>query len=97
MELLHARSLKAATQTRQLDLLVFLVLWQLAAMQVLASVYPTQPVANTVYTSGQLAQITWTDDERAPRLIDMGLMEINLCANSVASPSNVEVSDLHLA
>ena len=94
---LRTKSLRAAIRTRKLDLLGFLVLWQLAAVQVLASVYPTQPVADTVYTSGQLAQVTWTDDGRAPRLRDMGLMEIDLYASSVASASIVEVSDLCLA
>ena len=88
------RTRAATSRTRKLDPLGFLVVWQLAAVQVLASVYPTQPVADTVYTSGQLAQVTWKDDGRVPRLMDMGLMEIDLYASSVASASIVEVSDL---
>ena len=91
------RLLSTTTKTPQPDLLAFLVLLQLTTVQVLASVYPTQPVADTVYTLGQLAEITWKDDGRAPQLKDMGLMEINLCASTVGSASNMEVSDLHSA
>jgi len=48
-------------------------------------VYPTQPIANTVLTSGTLAQILWKDDGRLPHLKDMGLMTVELYASAAGS------------
>ncbi|RDB16493.1 hypothetical protein Hypma_002854 [Hypsizygus marmoreus] len=47
---------------------------------VLASVYPTQPIAKTKFSTGQLAMVTWRDDNHKPHLEDMGYMRIDLHA-----------------
>ncbi|KAG6827227.1 D-lactate ferricytochrome c oxidoreductase [Tricholoma furcatifolium] len=49
---------------------------------VLASIYPTQPVAKSRFFSGQPAFITWKDDFRKPHLDNMPHMSIELCNNS---------------
>ncbi|KAF5370908.1 hypothetical protein D9615_009803 [Tricholomella constricta] len=48
----------------------------------LASIYPTQPVAKTTFSSGQIALVTWRDDWRTPLLTDMAHMRINLHGNN---------------
>jgi hypothetical protein len=88
---------RTETKSYQLNLLVFLFLFQLSTVRVLASVYPTKPIAGTVFTSGKDAQITWKDDGRAPRLKDMGLMTIDLYATSEEFTATTEVSDLYFA
>ncbi|KAF8223251.1 hypothetical protein L208DRAFT_1445536 [Tricholoma matsutake] len=79
--------LRTATKTHYL---AFLALLQLTTVQVLASVYPTQPIADTVYASGQLAQVKWRDDGRAPRLKNMGFMSIDLYVSSEGSTNNIK-------
>ncbi|KAG5653214.1 hypothetical protein H0H81_001691 [Sphagnurus paluster] len=49
---------------------------------VFASVYPTQPIARTTFTSGKLALITWRDDWREPLLKHMDNMRIDLYGNN---------------
>jgi hypothetical protein len=43
-----------------------------------AALYPTQPVADTVYSPGQLALVTWIDDGQKPHLKDMGPVKLDL-------------------
>lgn len=57
----------------------------LQANSVLASIYPTQPVAKTNFTSGKFALITWRDDWRVPLLADMAHMWIDLYSNNTVS------------
>ncbi|GLB40911.1 putative ser-Thr-rich glycosyl-phosphatidyl-inositol-anchored membrane family protein [Lyophyllum shimeji] len=45
---------------------------------VLGSVFPTQPTADTKFSSGQIALVTWRDDSHAPRLEGTGNMKIDL-------------------
>ncbi|KAG5731585.1 hypothetical protein E4T56_gene3784 [Termitomyces sp. T112] len=49
---------------------------------VLASVYPTHPVAKTKLFSGKPEVITWRDDARKPYLEDMSHMKIELYNNT---------------
>lgn len=80
----------------QRDLLAFVALLELTT--VLASVYPTQPIADTVFMSGHLAHIYWKDDGWTPHLKDMGLMNIDLYVNPVGSDMiqmNTGVSNLN--
>ncbi|KAG6860121.1 hypothetical protein C0995_015501 [Termitomyces sp. Mi166 len=49
---------------------------------VLASVYPTHPVAKTQFFSGKPELITWRDDSRRPYLEDMPNMKIELWNNT---------------
>ncbi|KAF9449140.1 hypothetical protein P691DRAFT_812935 [Macrolepiota fuliginosa MF-IS2] len=45
---------------------------------VLSALYPTQPVAATVFYSGRAAMIEWIDDDRKPRISDIGALAIKL-------------------
>ncbi|KAG1874816.1 hypothetical protein F4604DRAFT_1955217 [Suillus subluteus] len=47
-----------------------------------ASLYPTQPIQNTVYYSGQSALTSWIDDGTYPPLSDMGGITIQLYCDS---------------
>jgi hypothetical protein len=97
MVFLRSRSRLWTEATCQLNVLVFLVVLQLTSIRVLASVYPTKPIADTVFTSGNYEQIEWRDDGRAPHIKDMGLMSIDLYATSVVLTTITEVSGLHSA
>ncbi|TFK50501.1 hypothetical protein OE88DRAFT_1808811 [Heliocybe sulcata] len=43
-----------------------------------AAFYPTQPIADTVYSAGHAAFISWTDDGPRPHLGNMGNVSIDL-------------------
>ncbi|KAG1730719.1 hypothetical protein EDD22DRAFT_973951 [Suillus occidentalis] len=47
-----------------------------------ASLYPVQPIQNTVYYAGQTALTRWIDDGTYPLLTDMGGITIQLYGNS---------------
>lgn len=66
--------------------LFFWVLLLIYLKMAFASLYPTQPIANTEYSAGQIALVTWKDDRYLPHLKDMGIMKIDLHnANFVSS------------
>jgi hypothetical protein len=44
----------------------------------LAALYPTQPVAKTVYATGSSALVTWKDDARDPHVSELGPLVIKL-------------------
>lgn len=50
----------------------------------LASVYPTHPVAKTKFFSGKPETITWRDDSHKPYLEDMQHMKIELYNGTVS-------------
>lgn len=52
-------------------------------LQVDASIFPTCPVASTVWTAGQSANVTWGNDDTAPALKNMGVVSIELYSNIV--------------
>ncbi|KAF7369228.1 hypothetical protein MVEN_00250500 [Mycena venus] len=57
-----------------------LVLLALSDVQlVLACLYPTYPVANTVLRPGDRAYFKWTDTRRHPYLSELGPLSIELC------------------
>ncbi|KAJ3561498.1 hypothetical protein NP233_g10159 [Leucocoprinus birnbaumii] len=45
---------------------------------VLSALYPTQPVANTVFYCGDSALITWVDTHRKPHVTGLGALSIKL-------------------
>lgn len=45
---------------------------------VLSALYPTQPVAKTVYATGNSALVTWSDDAHAPHVPELGALKIEL-------------------
>ncbi|KIY47724.1 hypothetical protein FISHEDRAFT_74390 [Fistulina hepatica ATCC 64428] len=44
----------------------------------LSGIFPTQPIETTVFSVGRLAEVTWIDDYRPPRLGDIGPVRIDL-------------------
>ncbi|KAF7760108.1 hypothetical protein Agabi119p4_10784 [Agaricus bisporus var. burnettii] len=44
----------------------------------LAALYPTQPVAKTVFATGSSALVTWKDDTHVPHVYDLGDLVIKL-------------------
>jgi hypothetical protein len=44
----------------------------------LAALYPTQPVAKTIYATGSSALVTWKDDTRDPHVSELGPLMIKL-------------------
>src|SRR6202035_1886253 len=49
-----------------------------------AALYPTRPVASTVFTTGQSEDVTWRDDRMKPHLWDLGPMDIDLFTGDTA-------------
>ena len=45
---------------------------------VLAGLYGTEPVANTVWTAGRSESVSWVDDRSRPHLDKLGLLDIAL-------------------
>ena len=45
---------------------------------VLASLYPTSPVADTVYGAGRQNLVEWIDDEPKPNLYEISVLKIDL-------------------
>lgn len=50
-----------------------------------ASLYPTQPIAKTVFRAGHLNNVTWIDSPSEPSLAKMGPMKIALCMENDVS------------
>jgi hypothetical protein len=48
---------------------------------VLSALWPTQPVADTVFFCGDSALITWVDTRRKPHVADLGPLTIKLYTN----------------
>ena len=44
----------------------------------LAFLYPTSPIADTVYDAGEAASVEWIDDGKTPYLQDMTITRIDL-------------------
>jgi len=57
----------------------------LAGLGVLASLYPTKPVASTIYIAGQAAEVSWTEDWRTPLLNATAGVRIDLYAGNNVS------------
>ncbi|KAF8066605.1 hypothetical protein FPV67DRAFT_1495667 [Lyophyllum atratum] len=62
--------------------LTALVMGNLGMNAALGSIWPTQPIAKTKFSSGQLALVTWREDWRTPHLGHTGHMKIDLHGNS---------------
>jgi len=62
--------------------MLYSLLLALACLKfVSSSLYPTRPIADTTFISGQLASITWIDDNtHKPQLLQMGPLKIDLYA-----------------
>ena len=43
-----------------------------------AALYPTRPIASTVFSAGRMSTITWIDDGTAPSLPQIGPVRIDL-------------------
>ncbi|XP_006456261.1 hypothetical protein AGABI2DRAFT_122173 [Agaricus bisporus var. bisporus H97] len=52
----------------------------------LAALYPTQPVAKTVFATGSSALVTWKDDTHVPHVYDLGDLVIKLYTAQAVSP-----------
>ncbi|KAJ7182855.1 hypothetical protein C8R43DRAFT_15148 [Mycena crocata] len=66
-------------------LLFLFVFYQLQLAR--ASLFPTNPIANTTVTAGTEVQVTWIDTSRHPRLPEMGsLLNIDLCCKDGTNP-----------
>ncbi|KAI0777580.1 hypothetical protein BD413DRAFT_517992 [Trametes elegans] len=50
----------------------------LSVQSVLAAIYGTNPVADTVLSAGRVATIQWVNDHRKPSIKDMGPIKIDL-------------------
>lgn len=60
----------------------------LLATSVKASLYPTQPVADTIFRAGQSVALSWIDMGSSPSIEDTGKMDIKLyVANDVSGLS----------
>jgi hypothetical protein len=57
----------------------------LAGHGVLASLYPTKPVASTIYIAGQAAEVSWTEDLKTPLLNATAGLRIDLYAGNNVS------------
>jgi hypothetical protein len=66
-------------------LATFLCLDLLAGLGVLASLYPTKPVASTIYIAGQAAEVSWTEDGKTPLLNATAGVRIDLYAGNNVS------------
>ena len=44
----------------------------------LASLYPTSPVADTVYDAGRQNLVQWIDDDPSPHLHEISVLKIDL-------------------
>lgn len=59
----------------------FLVALAVASLNgVFATLYPTQPISDTIYSTGSSAWINWIDDSLRPHLYDMSPVKIDLYA-----------------
>lgn len=67
-----------------------LLLALLPAQAALGGLYPTNPVANTVWSAGRMTKISWVDDGTLPTLAAMGPLSIELWQADMVSRS-VEV------
>lgn len=47
----------------------------------LASLYPTSPVAGTVYDAGRQNLIEWVDDDPKPHLDEISVLKVDLYSN----------------
>ncbi|KIM38552.1 hypothetical protein M413DRAFT_243385 [Hebeloma cylindrosporum] len=54
----------------------------LAGLGALASLYPTKPVASTIYIAGQAAEVSWMDDGKVPLLNATAGIRIDLYAGN---------------
>jgi len=67
----------------------------LAGLGVLASLYPTKPVASTIYVAGQAAQVSWAEDWKTPLLNATAGVRIDLYAgNNVSGLRCVKLSGM---
>ena len=57
----------------------------------LASLYPTSPVAGTVYGAGRQNLVEWVDDNPTPHLYEISVLKIDLYLDN-----DVRLSDLSL-
>ena len=48
----------------------------------LASLYPTSPVADTIYDAGRQNLVEWTDDDPTPHLYDISVLKIDMYLNN---------------
>ncbi|KZT70569.1 hypothetical protein DAEQUDRAFT_810471 [Daedalea quercina L-15889] len=68
----------------------------LVVSSVAASLYPTRPIANTVFSAGRMSTITWINDDTQPSVSQMGPVRIDLFSgddNYVATlAQNIEPS-----
>lgn len=59
---------------------------------VLASLYPTNPVAGTVFDAGRQNLVEWIDDDPLPRLHEISVLKVDLyhdddvCLSSLSRP-----------
>jgi len=44
----------------------------------LASLYPTSPVADTVYDAGRRNPVEWIDDDPTPHLYEISVLKVDL-------------------
>lgn len=66
-------------------LLFWAALLSLATKPVLASLYPTYPIADTTWSGGREEYVKWVDDGSSPTLNDTGRLDIELYLNNKAS------------
>lgn len=65
-------------------MLGFLFILALATSTV-GSLYPTYPIKDTVWTAGRTECVTWIDDGPAPKLQELGRLDIELYMNGHVS------------
>lgn len=76
----------------------FLVLAIFLFQPVACSLYPTKPIADTTYTAGQPAEVTWIDDGQKPLLNESIGFRIDLYAGNkvVTSKSTATLKNVIL-
>jgi hypothetical protein len=58
---------------------------------VFATVYVTNPTATTVWSGGQVANVTWQDDGQSPTLHDFGLASIAIFTGNAIVQTSLQV------
>lgn len=60
-------------------MLVSSVFWLLLLVSsAAAGLYPTRPIASTVFSAGRMSTITWINDDTEPTLSQIGPVRIDL-------------------
>lgn len=69
---------------------VFLAVLALSVHAVSAGLYPTQPIAKTVFRGAQMNNVTWVDSESKPTMYALGKIRMELYVDNTVSGTIVD-------